>query len=135
MRVNNLVRLFTLLLLSKGPKHGYEIIKELGEKLGKKPSAGQIYPFLKSLRKKGYIESKGVGEREKRVYYLTREGEKFVEGIFLKFDSLIKFAIKSKVKKCVHCGCEIYSGWYKTKIGEKSAFFCCKSCAESFKVG
>ncbi|MEM3723531.1 MAG: helix-turn-helix transcriptional regulator, partial [Candidatus Hadarchaeales archaeon] len=53
--VTNLTKFYTLALLAKGPKHGYELMEELEKKIGKKPSAGQIYPLLKKLENKGLI--------------------------------------------------------------------------------
>mgnify|MGYP001595282726 CR=1 FL=1 len=48
--MTNLTKLYILVLLHESPRHGYELMEELGKRTGKKPSAGQIYPLLKKLR-------------------------------------------------------------------------------------
>ena len=78
MEIKNIVKLFTVLLLSEKEQYGYEIMKEVEKKTGKKVSPGQIYPFLKQLKKYDYVETKGRAERDKQAYYLTPEGRKFV---------------------------------------------------------
>ena len=55
IKITNFVRFYTLLLLNESPKHGYSIIKDLSEKMKKRVSAGEIYPFLGSLEKIGYV--------------------------------------------------------------------------------
>jgi len=65
--------------LSEGPKHGYEMIKNLSEELGGfyRPSTGAIYPLLRTLEDQGYIT---VEEQEnKRVYSITPKGKEFLE--------------------------------------------------------
>jgi PadR family transcriptional regulator PadR len=63
-----------LWILTKGPLHGDEIANKIGKKRGEKPKAGTIYPALKTLREKGWIE----GEKKDRsiVYSLTPAGKK-----------------------------------------------------------
>ncbi len=133
IKVTNLVKFYTLLLLSHGPKHGYEIIKELEERLQRKVSASHIYPFLKSLKKANYIEFKKSKEREKKVYHLTKEGRRFVKSILNRFGDLIDIAIEPNLTVCAHCGCSIYRGGHKEKVKEKLLVFCCHHCAKSFK--
>jgi len=41
LKVTNLVKFYTLLLLQEKQKHGYEIIKEMSAKINKKVSAGE----------------------------------------------------------------------------------------------
>jgi DNA-binding PadR family transcriptional regulator len=68
------VRLAILSLLAEGPKHGYEIIKELSARSGGlyRASAGTVYPTLQLLDDQGLIESDR--EEGRRVYRLTAEG-------------------------------------------------------------
>ncbi|MFI5209456.1 MAG: PadR family transcriptional regulator [Gemmatimonadales bacterium] len=68
-----------LRLLKEKPRHGYELIKALEEKMGGcyTPSAGTVYPTLQLLEDQGYIradESDG-----KKVYHVTPEGDQFLE--------------------------------------------------------
>jgi DNA-binding PadR family transcriptional regulator len=62
------------MLLSKRSRHGYEIIKELELGVGKKPSASDVYPFLKELMVQGYVKVESTGEREMKKYILTPKG-------------------------------------------------------------
>lgn len=133
VKVNNLVKFYVLLLLNESPRHGYEIIKEVGEKIGKKVSAGEIYPFFKLLKKHGHIESRKIGAREKKVYYLTKDGKKFVKKILERFGSLIDIAIEPKLTVCAHCGCKVYKSGYTERIKKKPLTFCCVHCAKSYK--
>lgn len=133
IKITNLVKFYTVLLLSEGPRHGYKIIKEIGEKLDKKISPGEIYPFLKLLKKNGYIEIKKTGKREKKVYQLTKKGENFVKRMLNRFGDLIDIAIEPRLTVCAHCGCKVYEGGYKETIKGKRLMFCCVHCARSYK--
>src|SRR5262245_36610760 len=67
-----------LRLLKEQPRHGYEIIKALEEKMWGcyTPSAGTIYPTLQLLEDQGYV--RGVETDGKRVYHITPDGERFL---------------------------------------------------------
>jgi DNA-binding transcriptional ArsR family regulator len=63
-----------LSLLSEGPKHGYQLMKEMEERSGGlyHASAGSVYPTLQQLEDEGLIEAE---QREgKRVYRITAAG-------------------------------------------------------------
>jgi len=73
------VKYVILRLLREKPRHGYEIIKALEERMGGwyTPSPGTVYPTLQLLEDQGYIR---VVETEgKKVYQITPEGEAFLE--------------------------------------------------------
>ena len=55
IKITNMLKFYTLCLLATGPKHGYDLIKELEEKLGRRISASNIYPFLSILSKNKLI--------------------------------------------------------------------------------
>lgn len=132
IKINNMVKFYTLCLLATGPKHGYELIKELEEKLGRRISASNMYPFLSALRKSRLIKFDKVGKRDKKPYYLTPQGKNFTKQMFSKFGDLINIAIEPKISTCP-CGCKIYSGGYVEKIKGKLMKFCCSHCAKMFK--
>jgi DNA-binding PadR family transcriptional regulator len=73
------VKFVILRLLKEKPRHGYEIIKALEEKLAGtySPSAGTVYPTLQLLEDQGYVRV--VEESGKKVYHITPEGEAFLE--------------------------------------------------------
>lgn len=135
IKVTNMVKFYTICMLYEGPKHGYEIIKTIGEKINKKVSPGQIYPFLAKLEKNKLVTSGKRGERDKKAYSLTPEGKKFTQDMLHRFGDLVELAIESNLTKCAHCGCEVFRGGYKEKIGNKEITFCCSHCAASSGKG
>ena len=70
------VRLAILSLLSEGPKHGYQLMKELEERSGGmyKASAGSVYPTLQQLEDEDLVTSDQ--QAGKRVYRLTAAGRR-----------------------------------------------------------
>ena len=68
------IRLALLSMLESGPKHGYELMKELETKSGGiyKASAGAIYPALQQLEDEGMVTSDAAAG--KRTYSLTEAG-------------------------------------------------------------
>src|SRR5258706_1785196 len=72
------VKFVILRLLKEKPRHGYEIIKALEEKLAGcyTPSAGTVYPTLQLLEDQGYVRA--VDTDGKKVYHITPEGERFL---------------------------------------------------------
>ena len=107
-------------------------MKELEDKLGRKISASNIYPFLTTLTKNKLIKIKKTGKREKKIYNLTSEGKNFTKNMFNKFGDLIDVAIAPRITTCP-CGCKIYSGGYAGKVRGKLMKFCCSHCAKTFK--
>jgi DNA-binding PadR family transcriptional regulator len=73
------VKFVILRLLREKPRHGYEIIKALEERMGGHytPSAGTVYPTLQLLEDQGFV--RGVETDGRRVYHLTPEGEAFLD--------------------------------------------------------
>ncbi|ADO75178.1 PadR family transcriptional regulator [Stigmatella aurantiaca] len=73
------LRLLILAMLAERPRHGYELIKDIEERLGGaySPSPGVIYPTLAWLDDMGYaaIEAEEGGRKR---YRATAEGEAFL---------------------------------------------------------
>ena len=67
--------LVLLAVLATGPRHGSELMHELGRLFGPAytPSAGSVYPAVSALEAEGLIESEANGAR--RSYRLTPAGE------------------------------------------------------------
>jgi DNA-binding PadR family transcriptional regulator len=89
------LRLVILALIAEKPRHGYEIIKELGERVGGdySPSPGVVYPTLTLLEEMGYARS-NQDEAGRKLYAVTPEGEKAladnktqIDAIFARFDA------------------------------------------------
>ncbi len=133
--LNNLTKFYTLALLDQNPRHGYEIMDELEERTGKRPSTGQIYPLLKDFKQKGYVESakKKVKGRKRKVYRLTEKGEEKFQKLAERFSDLISTILESQVTECEYCGCEIYNGGHNEVINGEELTFCCENCAKAYK--
>jgi DNA-binding PadR family transcriptional regulator len=73
------VRSAVLALVAEQPRHGYEIIQEIGERSGGvwRPSPGSIYPTVSQLEDEGLVRIEKVEGR--RVIHLTEAGTKHVE--------------------------------------------------------
>jgi DNA-binding PadR family transcriptional regulator len=72
------LRLVVLALIAEAPRHGYEIIKAIEERLAGSysPSPGVIYPTLTLLQEVGHVT---VEEHEgKKRYSITDEGRQFL---------------------------------------------------------
>src|SRR5438552_5860473 len=68
-----------LRLLRDKPRHGYEVMKELEERLHGcySPSPGTVYPTLQWLEDEGLVVARDV--EGKKVYEITDAGRKFLE--------------------------------------------------------
>lgn len=80
------LRLYLLVLLMDGPRHGYELITELTRRFGGtyRPSAGTIYPRLARLEEEGLVRRSAPGPSgtpglsgagRKGTYELTPAGQ------------------------------------------------------------
>ena len=126
-----------MMLLYDGPHHGYSIMVELQERLGRPVSPAIIYPFLASLSKAGYVNSKQQmeGRRVKILYTMTPEGRRFSERVFKRLSSIISTAVFPDSSLCSHCGCRLVEPGHVEKINGQQMIFCCMHCAASFKRG
>jgi DNA-binding PadR family transcriptional regulator len=88
------LRLVILAMLAEKPRHGYEIIKALGERVGGgySPSPGVVYPTLAMIEDMGYA-TPAQEQGGRKLYTLTAEGEAFlaenkaqVDAIFARLD-------------------------------------------------
>lgn len=99
-RTPTFLRPVILLLLSKAPSHGYELMENIKKEklLQKKPDTGAVYRMLRSLEREGFVVSrwgeKNTGPR-KRVYTLNAKGFKLLKdwsnNIRTNRDSLARF--------------------------------------------
>ena len=73
------LRLLVLALIAESPRHGYELIKAIEERLGGAytPSTGVIYPTLAWLEDSGFAAVQPEESGRKR-YSITAEGEAFL---------------------------------------------------------
>ncbi len=105
------LRLAILALVAEKPRYGYEVIKELGERVGGdySPSPGVVYPTLTMLEEMGYA-SASQDQAGRKLYTLTPEGEKVladnkaqIDAIFARFGESdeSRFAGYLSVKRAV----------------------------------
>jgi len=77
------IRIAVLILLSKKPHHGYEIMREIKERtMGFwRPTAGGIYPILRNLEDSRYIEGKWdlQKKRKRKIFRITQAGKQILE--------------------------------------------------------
>ncbi len=76
---NGELRLVILQLIADSPRHGYELMKEIEDRLGGtySPSPGVIYPTLSLLEELGHATVE-AGATGKKLYTVTQEGEAFL---------------------------------------------------------
>jgi Fe2+ or Zn2+ uptake regulation protein len=128
-------RFYILTILYEGPAHGYSILSRFKKRVGKEISPSLVYPFLQQLEEKGFVKHivKSVGDKEKKVFELTKEGRELSTGLFKRFAGLVSVAIEPSLYVCAHCGCKVYEGGYREVIDGKETTFCCTHCAHSYK--
>jgi PadR family transcriptional regulator PadR len=76
------LKLFVLMMLSKKPLHGYEIMDNVeGLTLGFwRPTAGGVYPILKKMEASGLVKGgwEKVGGKRRKIYKITPEGKNLI---------------------------------------------------------
>jgi len=85
------MRIALLILVSKKPCHGYEMMKRVEDRTEGfwKPTAGGVYPILQSLEKAGYIKGKwGPQKRKRKIYHLTESGKLILDRALLKHSQI-----------------------------------------------
>jgi DNA-binding PadR family transcriptional regulator len=73
------LRVLLLAMIAERPRHGYELIKAIEERMGGSytPSPGVIYPTLSWLEDMGYV-ALDTEEAGRKRYSITSEGEAFL---------------------------------------------------------
>lgn len=82
-------------LISEGPKHGYELIKEVKKLTGQKLKPGTLYPLLYWLEKEGFVVGEWIkkGQRKLKRYRLTEKGKALLAELRQLFSKPIKALI------------------------------------------
>jgi DNA-binding PadR family transcriptional regulator len=75
------LRLVILHLIAEKPRHGYEIIKAIEERVAGaySPSPGVIYPTLTLLEELGYVTVSAAGDGARKLHEITEQGRAFLE--------------------------------------------------------
>lgn len=132
-KITNIAKFYAVLLLLEKKRCGYELMKQIGGRLEKKVSPGQMYPFLAELEKNRFVKVSKKGERDKTEYRLTTSGKAFAHHMLDRFGGLLEIALKPRITVCTHCGCKVFEGGITKTIGGKKLKFCCSHCAASFE--
>ena len=90
--VKSFLDLFVLDLLDDGPRHGYEIMRELKVKTGARIGAGTLYPLLYELEERKLVagEWNSPNRRSRRIYKITEPGVKYKRNGFKGIDFLVR---------------------------------------------
>jgi formylmethanofuran dehydrogenase subunit E len=96
------LRLLVLRLLEEKEMSGYDLMKAIGKKLGRKPSAGSMYPLLEELKDSGLLIAKEVGKSKK--YVLTKEGRSGLCTVLDGKESCFRQVISSVRMYCLFSG-------------------------------
>lgn len=131
----DMVRSSIVLLLNEKPLHGYGIMKEVENRIGRQVNPSLLYPFLRQLEKNDLVKSmkKPVGQKPRNVYELTATGKELAARIYKRIASIVTLAIEPNLSICFHCGCRIYEGGHRENIDDKEKIFCCVHCAQAYK--
>ncbi|MEM2281398.1 MAG: PadR family transcriptional regulator [Candidatus Bathyarchaeia archaeon] len=81
-----------LWLLSRKPRHGYELIVEFKRLTGRRLKPSIVYPFLHRLEREGFANSQWLfkGKRRIKHYALTRDGEELLKKVREAFTKTLK---------------------------------------------
>ena len=132
-RPRGLVRTLILLSLYRGKRHGYGIMEDVEKVTGKKPSAGEIYPFLQRLEREGYVKvERDPADPRRKLYVLTEKGEELVEDAVNRMLAILETIVESKVTVCANCGVKIYEGGVEVELEGRKLRFCCEHCAANY---
>jgi DNA-binding PadR family transcriptional regulator len=80
--------------MEQGPKYGYEMLVQLKTMFEGTwvPKTGTVYPALRSLEKKGYVETKDIDGKD--FYYITEKGRGIFELIMTHIIESVEFGVK-----------------------------------------
>lgn len=85
------LRLVILQLIAEKPRHGYEIIKAIEQRVAGaySPSPGVIYPTLTLLEELGYVTVGSAEEGGRKQHEITAQGQAFLEANRAALDALL----------------------------------------------
>lgn len=91
------VQFMILLILGKNNTYGYKLLQELSGIFSGvwKPTSGTVYPAMKSLERRGFLESEKVEQEDKpdkKIYKITEKGRDILKEIFESFEEEIEFS-------------------------------------------
>lgn len=103
------LRLVVLALIAEQPRHGYDLIKEIEDRVGGgyAPSPGAIYPLLTLLEDLGRVEL-SASDGAKKLYAITADGKAeldankpAVDAVFARLDAARESASGARAPQLV----------------------------------
>lgn len=85
------LKTISLFLISEKKRTGYDLISELEQYSGKRPSTGTIYPMLDKLEKEGNVIKVTNGRRN--YFTLTKKGENLLKNLLTRFYDKLEMMI------------------------------------------
>ena len=97
------LRLVILSLIAEKPRHGYEIIKEIEDRVAGaySPSPGVIYPTLTLLEELGHVTVE-PGEGAKKLHAITEAGQHFLAANRTALDPVLARMEEAKLVQAAH---------------------------------
>lgn len=94
------LRLLVLAMMADAPRHGYEVIKAIEERMAGsyRPSPGVIYPTLAWLEDMGYA-SLAAQQSGRKPYAITPEGKAFLTANQTAADELMRRGLESQFSR------------------------------------
>ena len=88
------LQILLLTQMEEGPKYGYEMLKILKTEFEGTwvPKTGTVYPALRSLEKKGFVETKPIDGKD--FYYITDKGRGVFEFLLGHILGTVEFGVK-----------------------------------------
>jgi PadR family transcriptional regulator PadR len=79
--IRNLLDVQLLRIVQNGPTWGYHIKKQVEEQFNVKLRHGALYPTLRTLEERGFLESKKEQKngRARKIYVITKEGKDYLQ--------------------------------------------------------
>lgn len=81
----SMLELQVLWHLSSQDTHGYALIQDLSKHRSSPLTPGTLYPLLGRFEKQGLIRVKETGDRDKKTYTITEDGQKLLDKLSHEF--------------------------------------------------
>jgi len=107
IRLRGYMGLLVLKVVNECPTHAYGLLKKLREITGHEElSVGVLYPILRVLMREGLITVRvdRVSGRERKLYYITEEGRKFLIERADDLNNALRIAEKFRILKDIGVG-------------------------------
>ncbi|MBM3282355.1 MAG: PadR family transcriptional regulator [Candidatus Diapherotrites archaeon] len=99
----SMLELQVLWYLSQKNMHGYALIQDLSKHRSTPLTPGTLYPLLARFEKNDWIRISEMGDRDKKVYMLTENGQKILDKLAHEFTEIFDgIYTKYHCSACTH---------------------------------